>query len=77
MRANVRRSNPCKISSALRLVILLLRDQLRPQSVLLSLQELVLLVQMIVQIALRGKVIDRIHTDWWTLHVTTTLVVEG
>jgi hypothetical protein len=74
--ANVRRPNTSKITRSVSLVVVLLSSQLRPQSILLRLKKLVLLVQVVVQIALRSKVIDRVDPHGWTLDVSTSLVVE-
>jgi hypothetical protein len=71
----VRRPNTSKIARSLSLVVLL-SSQLRPQGILLRLKKLVLLVQVVVQVALGSKVIDRIDIHGRTLNVSTSLVVE-
>jgi hypothetical protein len=73
----VRRANTGEITRSLCLIVVLLRSQLRSQSVLLRLKKLVLLIEVVVQVALGSKVIDRIHPHRRTLHISSSLVVEG
>lgn len=77
LRANVRRSDSSKVARPLDLVGMLLCSQLRPKRVLLRLEVLVLLKQLVMQVALSSEVIDRIDTHGRTLHVHSALVVES